>query len=167
MLKQFDKTSAHTPQIIFVAKAREKKDFSKCNLLHVYSDGARIMATDGARGHVYAPADCPLPAGFYRVLRGSKTTIDLVKVEESTPFPDLDRVIPKKDKSTTFSPGTNADVDPAAKLAQVLRAQGSGCFNIEYFLDACPGMSAYSWENAFTPLMLTGPDLVAVIMPMR
>ena len=66
----------------WVAKAMAKADV-RYYLNYLYSDGKRLLATDGHRLHAM-PTD--LEAGFYNT--------DLVKVDVDARYPDTNRVIP-------------------------------------------------------------------------
>lgn len=177
MLHTFDKTTVHTDQLLFVSAAVRKKDATREHMQHVYCDGQRIYATDGHRLHLYAPEVCPLEEGYYAINKRTKTVLQLLKIDETMQYPDIDRVIPSADTDqTSFEPGRNnrgeyysADkaVSEHYKLAQVLRATTGGCINTDYFRAACADMTDYSQEDEYSPIKLTGDKILAVIMPMR
>jgi hypothetical protein len=171
MLYQFDRTHPHTTALLFVAKAVLKKGGTRDAMMYVYCDGERIVALDNHRVHVYAPRDCPLEEGFYKILKQTKTAIDLVlvKVEGMQQYPDFERVLSRSGQSRQFQYKDTpaADVPEALKLAQVLRAIDTIAVDLDYFREACPLMESYEQKDAFSPLLLTGPNVLAAIMPIQ
>ena len=129
MFYSFEKNSYHTENLLFVAKA-----LGKNHLSYIHSDGVEIVATDGHRCHIYTPPadECPLPKGFYKIIKRTKTKIDiLLEQNADLIFPDykrivpnLDGVIPFKYRSTIYN-----------AFAQVTRALGEGALNYNYFAD--------------------------------
>lgn len=68
----------------WVARAVAKKDDPRKHLHYLYSDGSRLVATNGHRLHVWATDR--YPAGYYDAA--------LSPVNNQGEYPDIDRVIP-------------------------------------------------------------------------
>ncbi len=169
MFKQFLKNCAHTKELIFVAAAMSK-DETRYALNFIYSTGERIVATDGHRCHLYAPEDCPLEEGFYKVMKRTKTVIDLLKTEVDGQYPDFDRIIPKDEGLVGFSTYTmEATNNAPLKLAEVLRGMATSAISIDFFLDAInhESISMFRSGDGFEPIKFKGGFLTAVIMPLR
>lgn len=73
---------------VWVARAKGVNDV-RHYLNYLYSDGNRLIATDGHRLHLM-PTN--LPAGFYDKARNP--------VDVDAKYPDVDRIIPKLDQGT-------------------------------------------------------------------
>lgn len=152
--------TAKTPEE-WIFKAVAKKDV-RHYLKYAYSDGKRLIGTDGHRLH-FAPTS--LPEGYY------DSQLNLCDVDAR--YPDVDRVIP--DKAETLN-GFTLD---SCEVQEVGRYTAVNLFkdlwvDRRYALDAMnsnpkAGCTIECYTNAESPIRLTGPfpETVAVIMPIR
>jgi len=151
------KNDARAQLVAFVAGA-VSKDKTRATLQHVYSTGSEIAATDTHRCHT---ADVELKEGFYKVLKLTKTVVQLVKVEDPGVFPDYKRIIPTADKLVAFKSNGQA-----LRHAEVTRALGNGAIDFKYFCDACPPcMTHYQITDMFSPVLFTSKEMTSVVMP--
>lgn len=160
MFYKFDKNHPETKFLLFVAAA-VSKDHTREALTHVYSDGTRIMATDGHRLHVYTPDEGCLPAGYYDLLKKTKTEVHLNSVELDLVYPDVDRVIPKAGNMIDIS------CSLCGVYAAVIRAMPVNTLEFKYFTDACPLelMDSYQVIDGISPVMFQGGKVLSVVMP--
>lgn len=159
MFYQFDKNHPETKFLLFVAAAASG-DHTREALTYVYSDGGRIMATDGHRLHVYAPEEC-LPAGYYEIIRKTKTEVHLNSVELDLVYPDVDRVIPEAVNMVS------ATGSPCGVYAAVIRAMPTNTLEFKYFEAAFPPelMDSYQVTDGVSPVMFQGGKVLSVVMP--
>ena len=171
-MKQFNKNTKHTKELLFIAAALPTAAMHKSeNLEHIYSTGQKIVATDGHRLHIYTPTECPLEAGYYQVIKKTKTEIILNPVELDQEYPDFERITPDREGKKDFTlyqydNGRTAAPNLESKYAEVIRALPSGTINIKYFQDAClNSMTSFKVTDGVSPVCLYGESLQAVVMP--
>jgi hypothetical protein len=163
----FDKNSKHLQPLKFVAKAvaKYKGQDGRVHLNNIYCIGPEIIATDGHRCHVYTPEDNPLEAGYYEVIKNTKTELRLVRIECDSEYPEIKRVIPAKDGAVPFEDKSSI----YGKFAQVVRAMEQGSINTDYLADALsgePGMF-YKVTDHLSPVLFFGATTLSVVMPLR
>ena len=164
-MQQFNKTTQHTAELLFVCKALATKASHKSeNLQYLYSTGVDIVASDGHRLHVYTPEDCPLEAGYYEIIKKTKTELILNRSDQDLgDYPDYARVMPEaKDLQ-----GFKLDSSISGKYATVIRAMDVNTLEYSLFLDAAPLMERYQVTDGTSPVLMTGKDVKAVVMPVR
>jgi len=156
----FEPQAPAKPKTVFdwVAKAMAKKD-QRHYLNWVYSDGARIIATNGHRLHI---AHVALEPGFY------DKNGTLAHGPEYAVFPDVDRVIPPANPA----PVQLADLTPITTRGKVIhkvRINGAVSIDRAYMQDA-DSMGPGEWtapENKSRPARIDYPHGTAVIMPIK
>ena len=158
----------------WVIKARGKDDI-RYYLNHVYSDGNRLIATDGHRVHIMVKS---LEPGFY--------DDNLQKVHDTDygKFPEIDRVIPsRKGKERNFKSIMDealADIkfvqggnpNRRGDLEAVSLGGNGGYVNRQYFEEAMSGFDEDEKIRVYqqlknTAVKLTQGDRLAVIMPIK
>lgn len=158
----------------WVAKVVAGRDDARYYLRYVYSNGSRLMATDGHRLHYWVTDT--YPKGFYDV------ALNPVTVDAN--FPDIDRVIPKRGRVDVEKTFTLADLEAvdasartdkgSAKIACQFpgdKAAKQG-FNRQYLLQALNGAKEVELLGRSTlkrSILISGPfpDCYAVLMPMK
>jgi hypothetical protein len=172
MITAFDKTSVHFANLKFVAKAvnKAKRQGSRVNLNYIYCDGARTMATDRHRLHIYTPdpdKEHPLSPGYYEAIKNTKSELHIIKADVDYEYPDVDRIIPTDEGLQSF----DAKGSLFGKFAQVIRSFDEGSINTDYFADALTGTDLFDGmfkvKDNLCPILLKGGFLTAVIMPTR
>jgi hypothetical protein len=165
MIHTFDKKHPMFENLSFVARAAAKRDDLKPHLEQINVTEQHVQATNGDRAHRFSPVDMPLMPGMYRILKRTKSVLELAEVETDTDYPDFSRVIPRDPVVGGFPPG---DVD--LKYATVIRAMpdAKAYLNHAYFADVFPSsVSGYAVTDGFSPVYLRGDRIEAIIMPAR
>lgn len=139
----------------WVAKAMASKDV-RHYLNYLYSDGRRLMATDGVRLHI---CETGLPVGFY------DSQLSPVKVDAK--YPDVDRLIPKKNGPGILVGALNAGPTDGRLFTYTLPSGGK--INKRYYDEMTCGESVYlQQEGTQGAVRLDFEDgRLAVIMPLR
>lgn len=161
MLLEFDKKNPTTPVFLFIASAVDQKT-NNLNLYYIYSDGARLMATDGQQLHITTRVENQLPEGFYEIKKLSKTAVTLQKQDASVVFPPVDRVIPKNPERIPF---TSKSV--AYQYAEMVRAtEGAPVPYLRFEKMAeLVGVGTYAQAGELNPVLLENDQEIAVIVP--
>lgn len=151
---------AKTQEAWLVRALADKKDMRKY-LQHVFCDGSRLMATDGARLHV-APAN-GLAKGFY------DRALSPVELDER--FPDIEGAIITACKGEPYSLDSMKEIPADYKHDKHVFILPNGAFvQCQYWLDAVKDETgiAYLNEDKEAPVGIELADgRLAVIMPMR
>ncbi len=141
----------------WVAKAMAKKDV-RYYLQYIYSDGARIMATDGHRVHIWHTDQ--YPAGFYDA--------NMVQIEVDGTFPDINRVIPKNpDLSLPVAELSIEHLfDSDSKPVDGYKFDGVA-INGAYMDQAlsCQDFDQIQYSDGGSSVLMASADKQAVIMP--
>jgi len=142
----------------WVAQAMADKYDPRYYLKYIYSDGSRIMATNGHRIHAVNKS---IEIGFYDK--------NMNRIEVDAKFPDIDRIIPKNyTKSIKFSELELVDREYKGKTMPAYVFDG---INIDakylkqaaqYFDDA-----VISYADKNSPILITDEHKLAVVMTMR
>lgn len=139
-----------------------------------YSDGARLMGTNGHRVHIVNGISSP--AGWYDKAGERLKMAD----EENWKYPDVDQVIPDPAKCSTYTAVLSdleaVEVPSDAKNGKKWIGVNLPCgrqVNRKYLVDALAGHPAGEFtyhampDCDDTPIRIDYADRVAVIMPMR
>jgi hypothetical protein len=139
----------------WVALAMAKNDI-RYYLNHIYSDGGRLMATDGHRLHVYKTNKYPV--GFY------DQNMNLIEVDAT--YPQIDRVIPENATRYEFeeSPET---AELSSKYPKI--KHGFNWFMKSYIDAARVWVSTTQFKTCGKDkaVLVENDDCFAVIMPIR
>lgn len=140
----------------WVAKAVAKKDV-RFYLEFLYSDGKRLMGTDGYRLHI-----CPteIPAGFYdRALN---------RCEVEARYPNVDQVIPKWDEEAAVTV-TSAKLPVELIDGKILayRLPTGGIVNRQYWEEATAGAEQVRYCTDGEKYRIDRGYCFAVVMGMR
>ena len=111
----------------WVGKARAKRDEPREYLRHYYSDGERLIATNGHRLHI-APTE--LAAGYYDRL--------LLPVEDLGKYPQIDRIL------NTMSDGTYIAHLPDLEIMEI----GAAPSDCAYLLPCNRYVDKKYWDDA-------------------
>lgn len=146
----------------WVAKAVAQKDVREA-LNYIYSDGERIMATDGHRLHIH---EVEAETGF------SEPNGDRVKLPGKV-FPDIDRVIPSG-KLKKYAENLRACPRETSRgYGDVVCLPCGRAIREPYLIDALAGDETLKYEVKAidppyqTPIKLHTRYGIAVIMPVR
>lgn len=91
--------------IEFVSRA-VTLDNSVFKLRDMYFDKPNLVATDGHRLHLFEmPEDALIPGGFYRVIRKTKSLIELGYVGQGQKFPEYKNILPDAASLTKIAEG--------------------------------------------------------------
>ncbi len=142
----------------WVCKALAKNDV-RYYLASVYSEGGRIIATDGHRLHVYHTSD--YATGYY--------DSQLNSIEVDATFPNIERVLPKEPMT-----GTTKDVLLSGDISvhdgdQSILIDGVR-FKLKYVHDALCGMPEavnYCRPKDNPIIRIEADDKLAVVMGLR
>ena len=139
----------------WVAKAKASNDI-RGYLNYLYSDGRRLMATDGHRLHL---APTTLSAGYYNS--------ELIPVDESAKYPDVVRVIPNKGKQCICDMGSLV-MDRRGKV-ELYQLPDGGWINKRYWDQAVGDQEAVVYVSASNGARRIDFDdgRVAVVMGVR
>lgn len=147
----------------WVSKAVPKKDI-RHYLNYLYSDGSRLIGTDGHRLHVMHGTD--LGKGFYNT--------ELVKLDVDATYPDIDRIIPIKGVTTIMHLSDFDQLEtytPECDNPTISVKLNDSHFNKSYILAAISRFDDSPIEalqlDSNSAIRLQQKDLQAVIMPMR
>jgi len=140
----------------WVAKARAKNDV-RAYLNYVYSDGNRLMASDGSRLHICATK---LDAGFYDDA--------LSPISLDARFPDVDRIIPKNDGTSVSVEAFAAGFNTMWRLPVYLMPSGDS-ISKKLLDEAVHGeVVSVLQKGTGSPVRLDFKDFrIAVLMPLR
>jgi len=140
----------------WVALAMAKNDV-RHYLQYIYSDGNRIMATDGHRLHIVHKS---IETGFYNK--------EMIKVEANARFPDVDRIIPKCDKHMFLSEASLADHIYGGKTRPVYQINDI-TIDSAYLKQACSVFTdpVIQYTDEMSPVLIKDENKIAVVMPMR
>lgn len=143
----------------WLSLALADEDDPRFYLAYIYSDGERLIATNGRVLHICNQSVKP---GYY--------CDTLAEAEIDRKYPDIDKVIPKDcDKSIAFK-----DMTPYyEKLAEFLIGRvykiDDVYVNADYLDHACLGFESpiIKYKDRQSSLLITDKDRLAVIMPIR
>jgi hypothetical protein len=140
----------------WVALAKPTNDV-RYYLNYLYSDGNRIMATDGHRLHILNKSIEP---GFYNK--------EMIKIEVDGKFPDVDRNIPECNKHMFFSEAKLADFEDNGKICPVYQINDV-TVNAAYMKKACSGFTdpVILYSDKRHAIVIKDDNKMAVVMPMR
>jgi len=112
---------------------------------------------------LYKPAECPLDPGFYRVIKATKTALELLKIDFGMDYPAYTRVIPEAGGMTAFK-----NNDTGGRFCEAIKniAAVDG-LNYKYFIDGTGHATEYSQKSDGCPVRFDSPELITIIMPMR
>jgi hypothetical protein len=165
MIHTFNKKHPLFEDLSFVARAAAKRDDLKPHLEQINVTEQHVQATNGNRAHRFTPETLPLTPGMYRILKRTKTVLELAEVETDTDYPDFSRVIPREPVVVEFE---KSDVD--LKYATVMRAlpDAKAYLSHAFFADVFPSsVSGYAVVDGLSPVYLRGDRIEAIIMPAR
>lgn len=163
-LLKFPKGHTDLPGLLFVCDA-VGKDATRFNLtlVNVRKIGDQLVAeaSDGHRAHRYTLTH-PIPVGLYEIKIKKRAELVLVTTTEDVEYPDIDRVIPRNMPMTGF-----IDKSYPYRVAQLLRAMPDrSAVNLDLLEQAMNAdMSEFNAGNGLCPILLTGHNLLAVVMP--
>lgn len=149
----------------WVANAVAKDDIREY-LQYIYSDGKRIMGTDGHRLHIWKTDK--YPEGFY-----NPKTMKKASVPDSMRFPSVDRVIPntRSDDCVSSAVIELAHAGSVTGRPLVVYKVGPAAVNAHYLDAALDGFSGvttlihYIDENH--AIKIETDNKLAVVMPVR
>jgi hypothetical protein len=164
-------TETHFNEIKWLAKALAKDD-ARFHVSHIWArkDGS-ALATDGIRMHVVE--HCSLQEGFYRVVKQTRWSITLDRVENESgfEFPDVDDVINGANQKHGTIELMNLD---AAKVdnsyCTLLRAMAYNMVRYPMFVDAISGMESFDAtfdDSCEKAIYFSMPNRLAIVMPFR
>jgi len=150
----------------WVALAVGKKDIREY-LNYMYSDGKRLMASDGHRLHV-AP-DVGLPAGYY------DSALNRVAHLDGVSYPDVDRVIPADTDQREYREVTLSSLpveDSGTKAFKTIYRMPTGQgIQTKYLNEAVGKVERFTYSSGAElggAIKITHSDgRIAVIMPVR
>lgn len=156
---------AATDSFAWVYSAVGKK-YIHSSLTHTYSDGRRLIGTDGATLHV--AYDVVLPAGWYD--RNGVRLDD--SVHKGGRYPEIDRVIPQDDLVTWDTAiGELELIVPEDKTPSVYKMPCGRLINAEYLRNAVAGVpdrfEYRAQADTDRAIKIEYGQRVAVIMPVR
>jgi len=134
----------------------------------VYSDGKRLLSTDGHRAHIVD--DVISPIGFY------SNNGALVHDNDYGEFPNIDKIMPDINdmRPINLSDMELIDIDSHAKATQAYKLTKDIGFNAKYLREALSfgDMKIFITRNKFDNLrdckmLLISEDRTAIIMPVR
>jgi hypothetical protein len=143
--------------IQWLALALPKNDV-RYYLNYIYSDGARIMATDGHRLHVVTNSE--YDAGYYDK--------NMNKAECNGKFPDIDKLIGDYPKSMSISNMSIIDIGESRSFAQAydhkdIRLDKKYIDQAAQYLNA----DSFKYKNGLSNVLIQSGNKMAVVMPMR
>ena len=143
----------------WVALAMGNKDV-RHYLNYVYSDGNRLIATDGSRAHCIRNAN--YPAGYY------DKQGNLVHDTNFAKFPDIDRVIPETDKLTYFNELEITAIDGKNEFSEVYEFSDMRICG-KYLKQACEYFDGalIQHKDGNTSVKIESLSKFAIVMPMR
>ena len=138
----------------------------------IYSTGDELVATDGHRLHHYKPEVCPLSEGYYQIKKRTKTVLELLKADGThlQDYPDFKRIMPDRTEAISFPTKCRGgkQICVEGKFAETIRTMGGGALSYGFFKDAnTVEMPSYLATDGFSPVLLCGLDVTAVIMPIN
>ena len=147
----------------WVAQAMAVKDV-RYYLNFVYSDGKRLMATDGHRAHIIKD-DVSYEPGFY------DKNGTFIHGPEFAKFPDIDRIIPKTDKLVYFNNlEISADLDNSSvkEYTQFYEWDDLRVCS-KYLKQACQYFddTLIKYKDKNTSVLIEDQYKMAIVMPMR
>jgi len=151
----------------WVASAVCGKDDIREYLQYVYSDGTRIIGTDGHRMHIWKTDK--YPKGFYH-----PKTMDKSTVPDDYRYPDVDRVIPKTFREDYVSSAT-IEVEQLSISSEghpiIIYKVGPAAVNAQYLDAALAGFKGETtlihYVDANSAIKIDADDKLAVVMPVR
>ena len=163
MLLEFDKNNPVTPIFLFLAAAVNRKT-KKPEQFYIYSDGNRMIATDGHQLHITTRLENQLPVGFYEIIKLSKTAVSLQFQAPLVKFPDVSRVLPKDPKPIDFK-----TIGPLARYAEMVRNTTGLPVPYTKFeaVENLISLRSYSQAGEYDPVLLEGDEDLALIMPLK
>ena len=147
-------------RVKFVVSARLREKPSYFATQYIFSDGTRLVATDGGRLH--CGEDINIPAGLYDVILNTPTLVSLEEVNHEVSFPEFEKLLSEELDKTGYSPEFIDFVDYAV-VAKML-PNGDG-INYEYFKDLykhCTTMFCSSEPKNI--IIFRGENTTAVVM---
>jgi len=143
----------------WVAQAMGVKDV-RHYLNFIYSDGIRLMATDGSRIHMIKNAN--YPAGYY------DKNGNMVENQDFAKYPDIDRVIPETDKLTYFSTLKITAVEGKKEFAEVYDFEDIRIC-AKYLKQACQYFdnALINHSDKGAAVLIQDLNKLAIVMPMR
>lgn len=148
----------------WVANAVAKNDIREY-LQYIYSDGKRIMGTDGHRLHIWYTDK--YPKGFY-----NPKTMAAATVPNDFRFPDVERVIPKTN-SKDYAPSSTIEVSHLSVvmgLPLIGYKFGPVAVNANYLDEALAGFAGYPliyYVDGNSAVKIEEDNKLAVVMPVR
>lgn len=134
------------------------------NIGNILVEDGKGVATDGYRLHIVKELTNPLHDGQYRVIKVTKTKVQLEAVECPGDYPDYNRIIPRDYQLTDFE-HTNI----YHRYAQIIRMMRDGVISFDFLKDATDGMNftSFAARDRHTPVVLEGENEFALIIPVR
>lgn len=149
-------------KLSFVVLAICKDKAQNEGMHHVYADDDYIVCTDGARLHAVNNEGL-LEPGFYRLIKSTKTALDIVKVDDDNLlFPQYKRIIPDNPSFLSFK---YSSVEGC--YTQIIKSVDEDyALNYKFFSDACQNVEEFYLKDSFSPLLMTGEDRISIVMPL-
>jgi len=160
-------TETHLKEIQWLASALAVDD-ARFHVTHIWvRENRQAIATDGSRMHVVEMVS--LEPGYYKVVKKSRWSITLEKVEETFDFPDVDVVL---DGKTQINRCVTLDCDKDAFIEYTLlvRKMDDNGVRYELFSAAVNGMDSYEIKfdrDCGHPIYITTTNRTAIVMPFR
>ncbi len=145
------------------------KNANRIALCNALVENGELIACDGKRLHI-AKLKLATPDGQYKVLRHSKTRVEVESVENPSPYPNWRQVWPSEEPAplkVSFYPSD----EPEQIYAQLVRAlPHAPAFNFKFLSDALPSEVLELGQAEYcTPLIGRSTDGAYrfALMPMR
>ena len=151
---------------------KPEKDEGRAHLIYVYVKGGIIYGTDGSRLHAGCAVE--LQEGFYKVVKNTKSMVDLVYQDNiDMSYPDAESIFIPTVKKTDELNILGGDETEHSAICNLNRAMPENCcINIYHVIDLCKWDRAWAVdihveEKCVGPILWKAGNLKAAIMPRR
>jgi hypothetical protein len=161
-------TESHLNEIQWLASALSTDDL-RFHVSHIWvRKNGQAIATDGMRMHIVEMVS--LAPGYYKVIKRTRWSITIEKVEATFDFPDVDVVINEQAHITRPVLLDDGGKDADVVYTKLIRAMDDNTVRYSLFIAAVRGMESYEIKfdrDCGHAIYFNAENRTAIVMPYR